>query len=592
MSKRVSASRSGETLNSTPNLIPRIGRLGVGLCLAMAAFAAPAAVTDLLQSSWNFYGSGAVAGGTLTVGDNIGYDTGDSDRDGNPYNLLFGGASTTATSGQGVDYDEAVSVAEFSPPFKLSWTGCFPATSYGYNNIFLGRKNPSYTGAAGSKQYMITQEFGFSARWDYSGMNSVVLNAGNYDIQKVSSATLSGNNYCGNYRIDWANDQLEFYFNDTKIRTQKYPFIGPVSILVRSFERPHSITAMTLEPGVAATQKPASGQGLASVYGANISGTMTDQGTGQTTTLDTGNTSISGDVSLAINAAGDLIVHISGIGAAQGMAFRYEVDYDAVTMNLSGTVADNTDNTPRPITFTNKGGLVWEARVQASTGGRSSTGTSSAYDIVFNIVLPQESIVLGSKFPANGRVNVDLGQTQAVSFPISIAQLGLNSTVSTSIVTEGTMVVSLVPNGQASFAVTGNAQGSFRMDPPLQFNIPYSPFPGFSVSVDVLVDATGRFSAVLTGDTAKNNLRFSGNWTSVTSDGTTAGGTLEMPIPLDPKTYATPATAELTIVGTVTSPVNVTGLPPGISLPATVPTSVTTPFSQKVTVPMVFQTPN
>lgn len=585
MSKRVSASRSGETLNSTPNLIPRIGRLGVGLCLAMAAFAAPAAVTNLLQSSWNFHGSGAVAGGTLTVGDNIGYDTSDSDGDGNPYNLLFGSASTTATSGQGVDYDEAVTVAEFSPPFKLSWTGCFPATSYGYNNIFLGRKNPSYTGAAGSKQYLITQEFGFSARWDYSGLNSVVLNAGNYDIQKVSAAALSGNNYCGDYRIDWANDQLEFYFNDTKIRTQKYPFIGPVSILVRSFERPHSITAMTLDSGVTTAQQPATSQGLASIYGANISGTMT--GGGATTTLDTSNTSISGDASFAINAAGDLIVHISGMGASQGMAFRYEVDYDAVTMNLTGKVRDNTDNTPRDITFTNKGGLVWEARVQAGTG-KNSSGTATTYDIVFNIVLPPESITMGSKFPANGRVNVDLGQTQQVSFPISVPLLNLNTTVSTSIITEGLMVVSLVPNSQGSFTVTGNVQGSFRMDQPIQVSTQFAPLPGIpAIPIDITVDATGRFSGVMTGDTAKNNLRFSGNWSAVAGDGGTAGGTLDMPIPLDPTTYATPATAELSIAGAVTA--NTSGVPAAYQ--SFVPT-VATPFSQKVTVPLVFQAPN
>jgi hypothetical protein len=591
MSKRALAFHSKGTLAATPNLIPPIGKLGVGLCLALVAFAAPAAVADLLsQSAWRFYGSGAVRGGTLTVGDNIGYDTSDSDRDGNPYNLLFGDANTTATSNQGVDYDEAVSVAEFSPPFKLSWTGCFPSTSYGYNNIFIGRKNPSYTGAAGSKQYMITQEFGYTARWDYSGMNSVVLNAGSYDVQKVSAASLSGNNYCGNYRIDWANDQLDFYFNGTKIRTQRYAFIGPVSILVRSFERPHSITAMTLED-IATAQKPATGQGLAAIYGANISGTIRDQSSGKMTTLDTSNTAISGDVSFATNAAGNLMVHISGKGAAQGMAFRYEVDYDVATANLTGTVADNTDNATRPITFTHKGGLTWEARVAAG-GGKSSSGTATAYDIVFNIVLPPESVTMGSKWPANGRVNVDLNNTQAISVPVSVSQVGLNTTFSTSIITEGLMVVSLVPNSLGSFALTGSVEGSFRVDPPIQVSIPYTPFPGFSVNIAVTVDPTGRFSGVLTGDTAKNNLSFTGNWTAVSSDGSTAGGTLEMKIPLDPKTYAVPATAELSIEGAVTSPINVSGLPSGFSLPISIPSSVTTPFSQKVTVPLNFRAPN
>ena len=590
MSKRFSASRSHGVLTVARNRVRSIEKLGIGLCLALATFAAPAAVTDLLnQSAWRFYGSGAVQGGTLTVGDNIGYDTSDSDHDGNPYNLWYGTISSTASSGQGVDYDEAITLAEFSPPFKLSWTGCFPATSYGYNNIFIGRKNPSFTGAAGSKQYLITQEFGYTARWDYSGLNSVVLNAGSYDIQKVGAASLAANNYCGDYRIDWANDQLDFYFNGAKIRSQKYPFIAPVSIVVRSFERPHTISAMTLDSGAAAAQKPALGQGLASIYGANISGTMTGGGT--TTTLDTSNTSISGAASFAFNANGDLIVHISGLGAAQGMAFRYEVDYDVATANLTGTVADNTTNTPRPITFTNKGGLNWQASIQAGSG-KSSSGTATSYDIVFDIVLPPESISLGPKFPANGRLNVDLGHTQAISFPLNIAQLNLNSTVSTNIITEGLMLVSLVPNGQTSFVVTGNVQGSFRMDPPIVFSIPYAPFPGISTTVGVTVDATGRFSGTLSGDLAQNNLRFSGNWTSVTSDGTTAGGTLDMPIPLDPKTYALPTTVDLTIVGSVTAPVNVSGIPTGISLPVSIPTSVTTPFSQKVAVPFVFFAPD
>lgn len=567
--------------------------LGVALCLAGTIPSASAAITDLISSSaWNFYGTGKVLGGTLTVGDNIGYDTSDSDHDLNPYNAWFG---TGPTAGQGVDYDEAVTVAEFSPPFKLTWTGCFPATSRGYNNIFLGRKNTAFKGATNSRQYPIAQEFGYTMRWDYSGLNTVVLNAANHDVQKVSGATLSGNQYCGEYRIDWDKDQLFFYFNNTKVRTQKYAYVGPVSILVRSFELPHTITSMKLEP-LATAQKPPGSQGLASIYGAKISGTVTDQSNNQTTALDTSNASISGDVNFVVNEAGDLAVHVSGAGAAQGMAFRYEVDYDLVTMNLTGTVADNTNNNPRPITFTNKGGLVWEASITDGTG-RTKTGAASGYAVVFTIVLPQESIVMGSKFPPNGRFVADLNQTQNVSVPLSIEQLGLSTTVSTSIITEGSMVVSLVPASLGNFSLTGSVQGSFRMDPPVQFNAKYtvpSPFPIPPIDVAVTVDATGRFSGTLTGETAKNNLSFTGNWTAVASDGTTAGGTLNMPIPLDKTTGTVPATAELSIEGAVTSPINIDTslLPAGIGLPASVPKSVTSPFSQKVTVPLVFRAPD
>lgn len=589
MSQHLSVFRNGHAF-PLPGVCRRLkGRLSLGLCLALVAGTASAAVTDLVtQSAWTFYGSGSVSGGTLTVGDSIGYDTSDSDNDGNPYNVWFG---TGVKTGQGVDYDEAVTVAEFSPPFKLTWTGCFPATRYGYNNIFIGRKNPSFNGKVGSKQYPITQEFGYTMRWDYSGLNTVVLNAGSYDVQKVSAASLTGSKYCGDYRIDWSKDQLDFYFNGTKVRSQKYTFVAPVSILVRSFDLSHTISSMKLEPLVATAQKPATGQGLAAIYGASISGSIRDQSTGKTTALDTSNTAISGDVSFATNGDGNLMVHISGKGASQGMAFRYEVDYDVLTANLTGTVADNTDNVPRPITFTNKGGLTWEARVQAGTG-KSSGGTATTYDIVFNIVLPPESVSMGSKWPAGGRVNVDLNNTQAVSVPVSVSQLGLNTTFSTSIITEGLMVVSLVPGAQGSVAVTGSVDGSFRMDPPIQVTIPYSPFPGFSINIDVTVDPTGRFSGVLTGDTAKNNLSFNGNWTAVSSDGSTAGGTLEMKIPLDPKTYAVPATAQLSIDGTVTSPINVSGLPSGFNLPIAIPTSVSTPFSQKVSVPLNFRAPD
>jgi len=251
MGNQLSASRFGKCFEVKR---PRLsGRLCAGLCLACAAFSGSAAVTDLIApGAWQFYGSGAVQGGTLTVGDSVGYDPSDGDRDGNPYNVWFGGG--TASSQQGVDYDEAVTLAEFSPPFKLTWTGCFPATSKGYNNIFLGRKNTAFTGGANSRQYPITQEFGYTARWDYSGLNTVVLNPGSYDVQKIGAASLSGSKYCGDYRIDWSKDQLDFYFNGTKVRTQQYVFVGPVSILVRSFDLSHTISSMKLEPLVATTR--------------------------------------------------------------------------------------------------------------------------------------------------------------------------------------------------------------------------------------------------------------------------------------------------------------------------------------------------
>lgn len=207
--------------------------------------------TSLMSlGAWNVYGTAALQGGTLTIGDNIGYDSSDTDSDGNPYNTWFAGS----VSGQsGVDYDEAVSVQEFTPPLKLSWTGCFPETSQGYNNIMLGRKNSAFTGSANSQQYPITQEFGFSTRWDISGLNTTALVNGTADVQRVTGATASANGYCSDYRIEWADNLLKFYYNGMKVRELAYTYVAPITVVVRSFDKPHTLTAMSMESATQAT---------------------------------------------------------------------------------------------------------------------------------------------------------------------------------------------------------------------------------------------------------------------------------------------------------------------------------------------------
>jgi len=62
---------------------------------------------------------------------------------------------------------------------------------------------------------------------------------------------------------------------------------------------------------------------------------------------------------------------------------------------------------------------------------------------------------------------------------------------------------------------------------------------------------------------------------------------MEMAIPLDPVSGSVPSTAQLAIRGSATSPVVVSGVPAGY-LPPTVPTSVTTPISIQVPIPLVF----
>lgn len=561
----------------------RIGMASGLLFMLLWQGQAGAAASNLVDiSQWKVYGTASVSGGTLTVGDSVGYDKPDVDKDGNPYNIWFGGA--TASDGQGVDYDEAVTVAEFKPPFTLSWIGCFPVTRYGYNNIFIGRKNTAFTGKSGSKQYLISQEFGFTQRWDQSGLNTIVLAGGGHDIRAVSGATRSGNNYCGDYKIVWANDILKFYFNNNMVREQKYAYVGPVSVLVRSFDLPHTITAMTMEIG-ATQQATGKNPGLGMLHGASISGSMTDS-TGKVTALTPSNTGIAGDLSFVYNDAGDLIARVSGTVASNGMSFSYSTDYDVSTGNLSGYYADNRDKVPHSITFTNKGGLQWSARIQGT--GHGSDGKAMPYDISFDIVLPQQAVTMGSQFPPGGRFDLDLGQTMPISIPISIPALGISQNISSNVISEGRMIVSVVPSSTGA-TLTGSVEGAFRMDPEVvvsgQYTVPQV-VPGYTippVNYSVSVDATGRFSGVLTGNTAQNNLKFVGNWSSVSSNGATGGGTLEMAIPLSASGQV-PATAQLLVQGTVTAPIDAGTLPAGVS----VPTSMSQPISATLAIPLQF----
>ena len=235
---------------TTMRLTP-VDVIGLSASTSTTAATTTTTATSLLSlGAWKVYGTASLQGSTLTIGDNIGNDTADTDKDGNPYNTWFAGSVSGQTGG---DYDEAVSVQEFSPPLKLSWTGCFPETTQGYNNIVLGRKNTLFTGLPNSQQYPIIQEFGYQTRWDKTGLNTTVLSNGAFDVQQVTGASVTSSGYCVDYRIEWADNLLKFYYNGAKVREQAYTYVAPVSVVVRSFEKPHTMTAISMETGTSTT---------------------------------------------------------------------------------------------------------------------------------------------------------------------------------------------------------------------------------------------------------------------------------------------------------------------------------------------------
>jgi len=548
---------------------------------------APAATTNLLDlSQWQTYGTVGLQGGTLTVGDTVGYDAGDSDQDGNPYYVWFEGGAYLGTTG---DYDEAVTVNEFSAPLTLAWTGCLPETASGYNNIVLGKANPAFTGGQGSQQYLIQQELGFTARWDYgSTLNTFVNNSGNYAVSPVSGATAASNTFCGEYQIVWENDVAKFYFNGVMVNEQNYPYTGPVKLVIRSFERPHTLTALSITTGAAQTPPSSSNQWMGAMVG-GFQGTAIDD-SGHSIQINADDASVAVDVRLLTNAAGNLAAHVSGAGATSdgsGVSFRFEADYDTATQDLTGTYTDNVSTSPRPIQFTMLSALNWQAQI---TGDAiSHDGTSYTFDVTVDITLPEQALFSGDAFPADRRVTGSLNQTQAITVPVSVPQLGIDQSFETNIVVEGAWQATVVPVG-AGVAITGTYSGAFRMDPVINFDttvtIP-SPIPGMTlppVPISITIDPVGRFDGTLAGDLASNTLRFSGGWSTVSSDGMQAGGTMEMTIPLDQQ-GGLPTMTTTSFDGSITRPVTAQGIPPGTSIP----TTFSMPLTVDASVPFIMQ---
>lgn len=93
LSKILVKARLGQQVQNGAGVLGRALLSALALAGSTQALAAP--VNLLAPSEWIFYATGGVQGGTLTVGDTVGYDKQDVDHDQNPYNAWFGTGATT-----------------------------------------------------------------------------------------------------------------------------------------------------------------------------------------------------------------------------------------------------------------------------------------------------------------------------------------------------------------------------------------------------------------------------------------------------------------------------------------------------------------
>ena len=195
-------------------------------------------------SDWIVYGSASLENTKLIFGDSIGYDTNDTDKDLNPYNIWYHG-STTAD--QGADYDEVVSKKDLKPPFTIEFSGCFPDTKYGGNVFFIGKRNKLFTGKANSKEHPVDSKIAFSTTWDRTGLR--VMRNNNYDDSvEIQDAILKDNHYCGKFKLDYDGSVINASFNDVKVFENAYTDDGSaLAVGFRSFEHEFIIDDITFK---------------------------------------------------------------------------------------------------------------------------------------------------------------------------------------------------------------------------------------------------------------------------------------------------------------------------------------------------------
>jgi hypothetical protein len=227
------------------------------LALALLALPAGAATVTTLNnlSDWAVYGTASASGGTLTFGDTVGYDSSDSDKDGNPSNVWNEGS---ASGGQGLDYDWQVAGKDFQRPFTVEWSGCLPTTRYGYNWFSIGPRSSTFVNGKRGSGPMAPSVY-FTSSWEAQGKLSVQTGdmSAPYYIPNVSA---SSQGICGNFKVDWSDaDLVTFSFNGQQVYQRRYPaYPGqPLTLAFRSFEKAFSITSVTVTETAAAAPQPA-----------------------------------------------------------------------------------------------------------------------------------------------------------------------------------------------------------------------------------------------------------------------------------------------------------------------------------------------
>ncbi len=268
---------------------------------------------------------------------------------------------------------------------------------------------------------------------------------------------------------------------------------------------------------------------------ATITGTITDA-TGRRMPV---NGSAHVDHQTVTRADGSTSVSVSGAvsvrDATLGSVYLpFTGTYDPVTDRFSGTYTDPLGGSPQSFQFSRTGGTTWRGRMAGTTA--TSSGARS-YDLTVDVTVPPE--LYASAVNLSGlRYSGPISATQAISIPLNIPEIGINRTETMNINVTGDWSVQFGPGRAGVWTMSGRASGTFAGDRTINVTGQIVQGP-ITIPIPISIAISGGFGGTLSGTTADNNVRFTGNWTSVSGD-RSYGGNIDITVPVDMRSGQAP----------------------------------------------------
>lgn len=432
-----------------------------------------------------------------------------------------GGNLSQSLTGVGSYIEDFVQSSETFPvegirvEFDLTGT---VGTQFGYVGPFVLLTEGS------GKGWNFGQAIGAQAfyRWEYSGTAGAVGRRGRIGTQDLGRVAFSGINggAAAHHVFTVSRGVYTWTVNGTTVSSGDMgtaPYTNMRLIVgARIYDSGRAQSASITNLTVTTASPAYTGPGNLSV-----TGTITDSGGTPVAATCTGN------VQHRTSGATVTISGAVGCSGSNNVYVNISGTYDAVSRGFTGTYTDAAGGSSQALNFTATGDLQWQARL---AGNASTSSGARAYDLTVGFTVPADEYRASADL-SDLRFTGTINQTESITVPLNIPQIGVNVDFPLNITVSGSWEVQIVPTSTSAWTLTGHSSGTFAGDRPVTATGSVT-VQGFTIPVPISFNVTGSFGGTLSGSSAGNNLKFVGNWTSTGGD-QTFGGSVNLTLPMD-----------------------------------------------------------